>query len=368
MLKSIELTNYKSFSSTSNISFESKKYDYLEQNTLNGVLRGTFIIGSNASGKTNLLKAIRFIVDLLYGNDVQEFFMNTCLFSDEKQSKVKYTFLINNNDIVYQIKYDKEGIIEEFLYKNGIEIIRRIKTEAIINNGDKSISNTIKESNVSFVRKTILAGLLQEDKDLKDWCSFIENSSYINPYERLITNELSDYLKKNGCDEVNSFLERMNAPIRCQLREFKNNGKEIRSYVTTQRKDVNLELIIELESLGNRVLLNILPTIIASSKKTGMLIMDEFNSGLHTNLEILLIKYILSNGFKSQLFFTSHCAGLISNTLFRPDQIFITEFKGKEGTIVKKVSDYKPRVFQNLQKMYLSGEFGGLPDYELVHK
>jgi len=54
----------------------------------------------------------------------------------------------------------------------------------------------------------------------------------------------------------------------------------------------------------------------------------------------------------------------LSTSILRPDQIYTVEFNGEEGSRVKRVSDEQPRLAQNLEKMYLSGVFGGLPNYE----
>lgn len=41
-------------------------------------------------------------------------------------------------------------------------------------------------------------------------------------------------------------------------------------------------------------------------------------------------------------------------------------FKDMQGSQVKRVSEFKPREAQNLEKMYLGGMFEGLPMYEKV--
>lgn len=67
---------------------------------------------------------------------------------------------------------------------------------------------------------------------------------------------------------------------------------------------------------------------------------------------------------KSQFFVTSHASNLISNSVFRPDQIFLITFEGANGSKIKRISQFKPREAQNLEKMYLGGMFEGLPAYE----
>lgn len=91
--------------------------------------------------------------------------------------------------------------------------------------------------------------------------------------------------------------------------------------------------------------------------------MNEFSSGFHNELETLLVKYFMENADRAQLLFVSHSTNLLTNTLLRPDQEYIVEFHGKDGTVLKRISSEQPRAAQNVEKMYLSGVFGGLPGY-----
>ena len=66
------------------------------------------------------------------------------------------------------------------------------------------------------------------------------------------------------------------------------------------------------------------------------------------------------------MFITSHHTNLISNSVFRPDQIDLVTFEGSKGSKVVRLSQFKPREAQNMEKMYLGGMFEGLPTYEEV--
>ena len=66
----------------------------------------------------------------------------------------------------------------------------------------------------------------------------------------------------------------------------------------------------------------------------------------------------------SQIFITSHHTNLISNSVFRPDQIDLITFQDSKGSKVNRLSKFKPREAQNMEKMYLGGMFEGLPLYE----
>lgn len=131
-----------------------------------------------------------------------------------------------------------------------------------------------------------------------------------------------------------------------------------------ERKGIGVPIPIFMESVGNQTLINILPAILSAVESGGMLIIDEFSSGLHNKLEELLVKYIMRTGEAVQFFFVSHSTNLLSNSILRPDQIYTVEMMGSEGSKLHRFSDEQPRAAQNLEKMYLSGVFGGVPEYE----
>lgn len=70
---------------------------------------------------------------------------------------------------------------------------------------------------------------------------------------------------------------------------------------------------------------------------------------------------------EAQLIFVTHSTNLLSNRIMRPDQIYSVEFD-REGSCVKRFSSEKPREAQNIEKMYRSGVFRGVPRYEYTIK
>ena len=110
-----------------------------------------------------------------------------------------------------------------------------------------------------------------------------------------------------------------------------------------------------------------MPNLIQVIEAPGMLIIDEFGNSLHNKLAEKVIKYFMENAGDSQLFITSQHTNLVSNSVFRPDQICLTTFQGIMGSKAVRLSQYKPREAQNLEKMYLGGMFEGLPIYETLH-
>ena len=109
-----------------------------------------------------------------------------------------------------------------------------------------------------------------------------------------------------------------------------------------------------------------LPCLINTIEKPGMLIYDEFGNSLHNKLTEKIIKFFMKEAKNSQIFVTSHHTNLISNSVFRPDQIDLVTFKDSKGSTVTRLSQFKPREAQNMEKLYLGGMFEGLPLYEEI--
>ena len=121
------------------------------------------------------------------------------------------------------------------------------------------------------------------------------------------------------------------------------------------------------ESLGNQNLLRILPSFLSVIENGGMLLIDEFSSGFHNDLENLLVRYFMEKANYAQMLFVSHSTNLLSNSILRPDQEYSVEFQRENGSTVKRFSSEQPRSAQNIEKMYVSGVFGGLPEYKEVN-
>ena len=133
--------------------------------------------------------------------------------------------------------------------------------------------------------------------------------------------------------------------------------------ITFKRAGLEEPIPFNEESCGNQTLLRLLPAYLSVIADGGMLLVDEFSSGFHNELEELLIKYFMLKSDCAQMFFVSHSTNLLSNSVLRPDQEYAVSFCGYDGSKVNRFSNQQPRNAQNIEKMYNSGVFGGLPNY-----
>lgn len=383
MLKKVGIKNFKSFKNQTEIDLSKTNYNFLSQNVnKDGILKGCIFVGPNASGKSSVVLSIKLLLDFLFKERNIKLGVLKSLLSEDESFSLTYSFVIDSQEVTYgfSINPDKP-FIEESLFVDNKMMMQRMGTAAksfIVNEQGVSYDESDVDKETLFLRTLFFNTKFTSNKTLKDWMEFLQNSVYINAFERNIVYygkdykdlELSSYLKGNGLSKINDFFKEFNFE---QDIEYTNQGagnvsalagEESEKNIFFKRKGVESLIPFTEESLGNQNLLRMLPTFLHVINKNGMLLIDEFSSGFHNCLEALLVRYFFEKAKDSQMIFVSHSTNLLSNSLLRPDQEYAVEFNGKEGSSVIRFSKEKPRLAQNIEKMYVSGVFGGLPQFE----
>ena len=387
MLEKILLENFKSYKERTEISFSKTNYEMLPQNvSADGILKGVIFVGANASGKSNIISAIKFLLDSLFANNSIKSDLYRCLFSDRESFAIEYYFLINGKHIVYSLDINSySAFITETLIMDDTLLFERIGQGAksyIADEKGKNYDENDVDKETLFLRTLYFNTKFTSNGTLRMWMDYLRKSVYLNAYERQTTGyernlqELGilHYLQHGGGDTINNFFEEYNFN---QSVEFSHKAKsnmvtfiagasEEEKSIFFRRKGLNIPVPFLSESLGNQNLLYMFPAFFSVIRDGGMLLIDEFSSGFHNDLEELLVKYFMEKAKKSQMIFVSHSTNLLTNSLLRPDQEYSVDFEGQRGSVVKRFSTERPRMAQNIEKMYLSGVFGGLPNYEVT--
>lgn len=378
MLTRLLIKNFKSFEHETEIDFTTTNYKFLlDDNTNEGVLKGAIFIGANASGKTNVIKAIKKILDLLFADKIVDLSQDRCIFSKEESMVLEYEFKIEDKQIVYHIEYNlSEKILKEKLYLDNEELINRLGSTAE-SRITENILFTELDGQSLIVREIYFNTKFRGHDILRKWMEFLYHSIFVDAYLGSATSQdnfslgLTNYLEINGVGQINEFFDGFQFEQNIEYAQESigrlvaiRDDKE--KHIFFKRKGVNEPIPYNWESLGNKNLLNLLPVFFHVINENAMLIIDEFSSGFHNSLEELLIRYFMKKSKKSQLFLVTHSTNLLTNSLLRPDQIYTVTFDSEKGSWLKRVSDEKPREGQNVEKMYLSGVFGGVPLYKEV--
>lgn len=377
MLKKMYVTNFMSFKERTEFDFTASKYSILGGKNVsdNNVLKGALLIGPNASGKSNVLKGLSFIIKMIKGEGAS-FSNYRCFFSKNPITILEYEFLFNNKEVKYVIEYNtRTNSISENLKIDNITVLQRNGNVGELRIGENVTTDDQLDSQTLFLRTASFnTGRFPQEPTLRQLMDFLQNSYVIDGYNMGATfgNAITKYAEEHGVDKINKYLDEFNYDFVVEYGS-ESEGAGLKIVVGSEKKAVFLKRrsypipnIIINESQGNQVFADLLPNLIRVIENSGMLIIDEFGNSLHNKLSEKVIRFFMENAKTSQIFITSHHTNLISNSVFRPDQIDLITFKDMQGSQVKRVSEFKPREAQNLEKMYLGGMFEGLPMYEKV--
>ena len=370
MLEKIVIKNFKSFSKETVIDFAKTNYSFLPQNCSDdGILKGTMFVGANASGKSNVLIAIKLLLDMLFLEKNINSDIYKCIFNSDPRYSLDYYFKVKGSTVQYEfIVETNKSIISERLFIDKKMMLDRLGNNArvfITEPNGIIYSEDDVDGETLFLRTLYFNTKFAGNTVLKEWMEYLTNSVYLNAYEQILISygkldlNVTSYLKKNGSEKINALFNAYN---------FKQNieyiNKEGENSIFFKRADINEPIPFSMESTGNKNLLRMLPSFLTVVESGGMILIDEFSSGFHNELETLLVKYFMKNAEHSQMIFVSHSTNLLNNSILRPDQEYAVEYNGREGTTLKRFSSEQPRAAQNIEKMYVSGVFGGLPGYK----
>ena len=377
MLKSIEVENYTTFIDKTKIDFTATNSKILDKTNVgdNKIVKGGLFVGENASGKTKTLKSIELLLKCLFSEQSINFLKYISLYSKNEECKLTYEFIINSSNIKYTIQFNFKGYTKEMLVINNKVILKRDDKKGYSMFDEKTNYNDIND-NVLLLRKLYFNTRFDNNELLNEWFKFLERTIYIDCYKKevIACSEplhdivyTPDFIEKYGIEDINKFLKTINYNSSLKYVNEVKKGKITIRYkgdkkgLFFRKNGTDVDIPLEEESLGNETLFHLIAPIIYASKNDCMLALDEFSSGLHNELEESLLRYFFTHSKNSQIFFVSHSTNILSNTILRPDQIY--SFKFDNGTKIKRFSDESPREGQNLEKMYLSGVFDGLPNY-----
>lgn len=384
MLTKIILRNYTTFIKETAIDFSATNYKFLnKENTYDGVTKGALFVGENASGKTNAINAINFLLRLLVSKDPILFNEYRSFYTSDPNFSISYHFKIDGSSIIYDITMGMNEIVAERLSQDGAVLLSRKNKRAKY---DIKVGKTVysgKQNDVSaslpFLRQLYFDTKFYSNSILNKMYNFITNSVYIDCVHRRIAAAYADYesistkqyFDSKGVQEVNDFFKAIRYPERViyddvtpASKESGTSFKANEKFIAFCKSGTDLYVPDLYESTGNINLIRILPAIFKGIERNSMVIVNEFSSGLHNELEEAVIRYFFHYSEQSQLFFTSHSTNLLNNAIIRPDQIYSIRFDyAKGGSVLSRFSDQNPREAQNTEKMYLNGVFDEVPNY-----
>lgn len=127
-------------------------------------------------------------------------------------------------------------------------------------------------------------------------------------------------------------------------------------------------LPLEEESDGTRQLFRLAPLVLDCLDRGALLLVDELEASFHPLLALHVVRTFndpAKNPRNAQLVFSTHDTNLLGTTLgdpsLRRDQVWLTEKDEEGSTVLYPLTDYKPRKAENLERGYLQGRYGAIP-------
>ena len=395
MILKIELENFFSIKDRIRIDFRAANintmlardlsYNVMEWNGV-PVLKTIGLFGPNASGKSNILKAIAFCCQLILGshlyNEGMTFNFEPFKFDgfENKPSQFLIDFVCENVEYEYSFELTREKIVRESLYHYPVG--RRAKVFVREADGKYSFGSGIVAKPMDVALNTSNKNLflsrassMNRDVAQKLYRYFLNQFllGLVNVNDLIVLDSFKMYKKVilkalEICDtditDIEVRKEQVPAPVLPMAGQTELSFKlvDVLRFKTVHRNqnDVMFDLDME-ESNGTRKLFQILIRLLDVVKNKKSIMMDEFDMGLHTRLADFILDLIHASP-SSQLLFTSHNTNLIDVKRLRRDQIVFVNKSEQGATCVYSLYDFKDfRENMDAEKGYIQGRFDAVP-------
>ncbi|MBM4394653.1 MAG: ATP-binding protein [Deltaproteobacteria bacterium] len=145
--------------------------------------------------------------------------------------------------------------------------------------------------------------------------------------------------------------------------------RTLRTGHDAEGRDIQVEFSLEEESAGTRRFFALAAPLLKALEDGACLVADELDGRLHPLLTRRIVELFddpRTNPKGAQLVFTTHDVNLLDQrSLLRRDQVWFTSRAGGGGTELYSLWDFKaPRKEANLRKDYLLGRYGAVPFIE----
>ena len=383
------------------------------------LLRSAAIYGPNATGKSNLLKAIQLLQWLILHtasaqegvqmSDIVPFMLDreialtptdlSMVFIADDGVKYEY-FVSATSKLVYKewlVAYPNnrpQRWFERELNSTSNKYDWWFGTKFKGDKAEKKVWSEFTRSNALFFSTAIQLN----NEQLKPAFNWIANQLIVvasgTPIDPLLSiglmksneeSKILDYLKAAdiGIDGISLQEEDLSSPVVAQklmninlnrqsnaslskgfMASDSQSPKSMRIFTTHNTANNSVvHFSLEDESDGTKKLFNLTGGWIRTLESGATLLVDELESSLHTYISKFLVSLFHSskNNQNAQLIFTAHDTNLLETNLFRRDQIWFVEKNSNNATELYSLLEYKPRKDEVIERGYLKGRYGAIP-------
>lgn len=379
MLRKFEVSNYKTFKYKISLDFgDIGGYQFSTECIYDGYISKMLIYGRNATGKTNLGKALMDIQRLLFGlRKLREdrSFLNAD--SVEETAVFSYEFIFDGQKVVYRygrcsdttLKWEELEINDELIFSCDFSArqfnfdnlsyikVETANTERYRLSLDERESDDGDEIELPFMRWLVNNVALEKNSVLLKMFNYVRRMVFISAGNHIWPRQSKAYdtffeklEERKGLQEIEQFFNEMGIECQLILRKLPDGQRELYFY------HERLVPFFETASSGTLALFDLYRRSVAPMREASFIYLDEFDAFYHYEMAENVIRFFKKRYSKCQIILTSHNTNLMTNRLMRPDCLFILSSFGTL-TALCNATERELREGHNLEKMYISGEF-----------
>ena len=424
MILDFTISNFRSIKGAQTISFEATNDSHLENYYLikkdkYRILKIATILGANASGKTNIIRAFGMLHDLM---------LDPC---QNKNSEIEYAkfalddncanldsvmivnFLCGEQRYNYEVHFNNKYVTYESLKKHPFGELRphlvykrttnTLSDISTIKWGVKyrSVSNA-RDLRSSLIHNRTVFGAFQNTnveipwmKEIIDWLDsymlppVFPSNQHIDEYitnkilkqeidKNLVASQLrkadigvSDFLVEQETKAIPDEVLKMILSSEDLPEEFKD---QVKTDPTTEEAKIRLihngvqggvPFDFKEESGGTQRYDELIGVLILLAKESHFVAIDELECRLHPDLYEHFIATYLNNTNESQMVFTTHMREFLDDKgMFRDDSIWFAEKMSDGSTDLYSLADFGTDVLRdstNRYNIYRAGRLGAIP-------
>jgi uncharacterized protein len=381
------------------------------------LVKSAAIYGANASGKSNLAKAIQFMKWFMVNSSketqsteaigVERFKLSTE--TDDQPSFFEIVFLLDGQQHRYGFTADREKVVSEWLYY----VPKKRETKLFFRQGDEfDIARVYKADGIATKTRSNALFLsvsaqfnVDKSESILDWLTYRVNLISGLDDIKYSSDTICNLFRVDLHDEAIKLIDRFDLNI-AEVRQKQSQGDiefkvdlaqaggdrenklavlkkhfhtlmSDRPIETTHQKfDLNKEIIslesfdlLTEESEGTQKLFALASTLVDTFKHGLVLIIDEFDARLHPLMSRSIVELFNSNEtnpHNAQLIIMTHDTNLLSNKIFRRDQIWFTEKDRYGATDLYSLAEYKVRNDASFESDYIKGKYGAIPYIQIA--
>ena len=373
------------------------------------VLKSVGVYGANASGKTKLFEAFKFMRCVIcpprrenkipvfdyWQTKYDPFRLSTQSTSDNSVFEV--VFIIDGIQYRYGFELNAKGIELEWLFQKQRREIKALTRDKNLKTyiNPKSINEKVADMirSASMMSETVpFISILSTFNDplcrkIVDWFKLVTviSANDIASVPALENAEKTEaivkFLKAFDFNIENLSLHQLSVDeipdkIKSIIKFDESKGRiydgiqvkhNVYNELYERDSEINFKLEVD-ESFGTNRLFHLSWPIISTIRNNGVLMIDEIDSGIHPNIvQTIIALFNNSNNNGAQLIFNTQNTNLLSTKevdgtlLLRKDQIFVANKNRYGESSITPIIEISNDLRSNIEKSYLSGDVTGIP-------